>query len=145
MKGDSHIELYGALKHFTVTTEGPPESFVNDVSDNTILVPGEEDDQPLAEAVVEIMQQSTFDIEDIEAISEHVEVDDDNAPAPENVPAENLVVEEVFDTVWKEINVCNRMKIGLPTQNTSINFPVSLSPSLMDIFELLYLRRSSRR
>jgi hypothetical protein len=66
-----------------------------------------------------------------------VEIDDDNLPAPENIPTapDNNIV--TWGT-WTHNNICNRRLAGASETRPTINFPSSFSPTLVDLFDLLF-------
>lgn len=115
MDGDEHIEIYAATKHFTVQQEGRKEDFF--VTTNpTIEInqpEGEEEVlEPLPEQVVARQNSVIFGADDVAELEAVVETDNDNEPAPENVPtvADNTNP-CVYNENWGHDGICFRKTV----------------------------------
>ena len=99
-----NVELYACRRYCHITEEGPAET----------LFDKDEDSANDSEAEVQetLLPQPTSDHrEDIAAIvAAGLDVDDDNTPAPENVPERNVrgAQENVTYLDWGSVHICNR-------------------------------------
>ena len=89
MKDDTHVELTAFARFFEGVIEGPASEFFNRIE--PVADAGNEDAVvPLSDAIIEAMQifgsRRANEDEIAELRMEGVDVDDDNAPAPENIP-----------------------------------------------------------
>ena len=106
-------ELYYVKRWIVVTEEGPPEGF---------FVPlHNEDNNPQEVVEVQLPSQeflamgerslagglSSNDIEEARLLLGNINIDDDNNPAPENIP--DGTNESIF-TTWGHDGICNRKK-----------------------------------
>ena len=79
------IELHVIKRYFKVTEEGYPDLYFDD--------PGESQGQgeaaldPLPDVVAEVLNGQSEMNNTLEALCSSVDIDDDNKPAPENIPA----------------------------------------------------------
>ena len=68
-----------------------------------------------------------------------INVDDDNAPAPYNIPRPN---EEPADGIfgkWGHDGVCGRFRLNGDESNARINnFPAIKNPTMLKIFEIFF-------
>jgi hypothetical protein len=88
---DEYVRLYAATKHYTVKEEGNVNELFYDAPPVVVeaeVLPDEEA-YLLPSEVVEIIQRGNFDDHDMIVLQDSVQVDDDNAPAPENIPSAN--------------------------------------------------------
>jgi hypothetical protein len=143
-----YLEIYCVRRYCTVDVEGPPTFYFDS---GTVPVTPTQETNEEEEVVAEVLPEEDIettmlisrtttirpDAEDIAEIQGTVEIDDDNAPAPENLPTapdNNLVT---WGT-WTHNNICNRRLAGASETRPTINFPSSFSPTLVDLFDLLF-------
>ena len=82
---DDFIELHAVVKHWKVEVEGDPDlCFTARVNPQ---VEQEEEPTPLPLAVDELLNNQATTEETLEALRGVVDIDDDNDPAPVNIPA----------------------------------------------------------
>ena len=104
LENDEPVELYAVKKHLKVLTESPSDLF--------FYVEPEEKEQDEEEApaipleVFKITGWPAHDEHDIAVVSGHLQVDDDNVPAPKNVPAGGEQVPDIFATSWSHNGMC---------------------------------------
>jgi hypothetical protein len=70
-----------------------------------------------------------------------VEVDNDNNPAPKNVPeaVNNDIGVAVYEPSWQSHDgLCQRVMSGASKSKPQLLFPKSLKPSLVDLFKMLF-------
>ena len=64
-------------------------------------------------------------------------IDDDHAPAPENIPTANENTDGIFDQ-WEHSGTCYRALAGGCHLNSRISYPPNIKPSLFNIFEFFF-------
>ena len=64
-------------------------------------------------------------------------IDDDNAPAPENIPTPNDNTDGIFGE-WEHSGSCYRALAGGHRLKMRISFPPHINPSLFNMFELFF-------
>jgi Transposase IS4 len=139
---DNYICLHAAIKHFTVTTEGPAEEiFGEEAIAEPINVVPEEETNILPSEVAAILQRNNFDEHDMTVLENNIQIDDDNAPAPENIPDDNEQPNECTYNEWGHDGICFRRLTGSVNNQPKINIPSSMVPSLLDLFELLFPKK----
>ena len=100
------IELHAVKQYFKVTEEGDPDLFFND--------PGESQGQdeailyPLPDVVGEVLNGQMKMNNTLEALRSIVDIDDNNEPAPENVPAPTDDPVGYLSTDWGHNGFCFR-------------------------------------
>ena len=138
---DDPIELYAVRKHFKILREGPSDYFF-ETSEEAKEDSGEEgeEDPALSAEVQEILVRGAHDQPDVQVILNAVEVDDDNQPAPENVPAREEQLPEIFKSSWGHSGVCYRKANHARDVRPWIAFPrdVNVKPTLVQLFELFF-------
>ena len=66
-------------------------------------------------------------------------VDDDNAPSPENIPWPNKQPTNDIFGKWGHDGVCERSRLNGDESNAHImNFPVIATPTMLQIFEIFF-------
>jgi hypothetical protein len=131
-----YIELHSSRKFCVLTREGDPDFFfteapvgINLEGDSSSAIPVE---------IQDMIEHGICDRDDIEIARNLMEIDDDNEPAPENVPQANERVPENVFGEWGHHGMCHRRMENARNQNPSINFPVDVRPTLLQLFELLF-------
>jgi hypothetical protein len=133
-----YIELYAAKRFCIIKKEGDPDFFFtiepagnNFEAQEAELVPQE---------VQDIIQRGTLKDGDMEVTGDFVEIDDDNEPAPENMPQEGEGGDpmNIFGDWGGHPGTCYRRMGGSRNQNPDLNFPSGIRPSLLQLFEILF-------
>ena len=119
---DEHIELHAVKRYFRVTEEGDRDLFFDDLG----TVGGEEDAAPipLPEAVDDAINGASEEVNTIEALRGVVDIDDDNEPAPKNVPAMADTSNRLLSTEWGHDGFCFRKSQNFGSTHTKLNFSV---------------------
>jgi hypothetical protein len=101
------VELYTVVRWFVVTQEGPINGlFVQAPATSPQGAPEEEEIPTEAqEAITRAQNSGALDDEDISAIRQVIETDDDNLPVPENVPTGNTRTFATGDQ-WEHDGIC---------------------------------------
>ncbi len=127
-------EVYCSRKFCNVLREGPEDLFFEDEAINASNV-GEEDDE---NEIEEVVFSSGNRMEDIEFVrNQGLLVDDDNDPAPENIPQQQVSFATLFDDQsWG----CNRIhgRASSVPFNQEPSFQGGWRPakkSLLDVFK----------
>jgi hypothetical protein len=113
-----------ALKKLRVDEEGPESEFWNDDNEGeggqAHEAQQDEEENPIQEAVarhgVNLEEGSTRALH-----AQGIEVDDDDEPAPENVPASNDGQVEIFSSSWGFEGIDFRRQMQVPNFNASMN------------------------
>ena len=106
MADGEFIELHAVKQYFKVTEEGDPDLFFDD--------PGESQGQreatpdPLPDVVGEVLNGQSEINNTLEALCGVVDIDDDNEPAPENLPAPMDDPVGYLSTDWGHNGFCFR-------------------------------------
>jgi hypothetical protein len=110
----SFFELYAVKKHFKVTLEGDPDKFFDLPNEGTGVNVSDEEEGVLAPP-----EGATH-----EELRGNVEMDDDNEPLPENIPAANNEEETaVLDAEWGHDGICFRKQMNLGVTKPRLLFP----------------------
>ena len=76
---------------------------------------------PLPGAVIDYINGERVNV--IETLQDVVEIDDDNEPAPENVPQTSDNNNQVFGE-WAHTGLCYRHMQNIPNNPAKLNFPL---------------------
>jgi hypothetical protein len=90
MDGDKHIEIFGHPRYFAIVTVCSADGFFDEdgVVKATTTTTSNEDIEELPEEVAALLSlYRPIDEDDIFGVRGIVEFDDDNNPAPENIPS----------------------------------------------------------
>ena len=135
-----YIELHAVKRYWKVFEEGDTDLLFDDPGDNveseeTLLV-------PLPEAVDEALNGQSVENNTIEALRDIVDIDDDNEPAPENVPQPTDNTTRIVSTEWGHSGLCFRRVNNLGPHRARLNFPVdgSRGDYYLQLFEGLFPR-----
>jgi hypothetical protein len=138
MDGDNHLDIWAAETLLTVVHKGRPEHFF--VHGNTPEQPGPDGDEeefpPNVYNVITAGRVTTD--EDAMALMGNVEVDDDNEPAPENIPQPNLADTGCHLNDWGHDGICQRKLVTGVDIKPTISLGTNIQPSMVDLFELLF-------
>jgi Transposase IS4 len=142
LRDDAFIELYAVAKFFRIETEGPPEGFFTQQplqQDATVETTNE--GEALPEEVITAINNSTVTRctqEDIDNVRGVVEIDDDNDPAPENVPNAVDNSDCVYSENWGHAGHCFRRMENATNWNPTLLVVFQNTPTLVDLFETLF-------
>jgi len=137
----SYIQMY-CLKHWAqVTAEGPSDFFFS----NNIEEPTAPTEQArcniqelVAPSVAEAMTCSHVDNSELAVFHGVVDIDDDNTPAPENLPTNNNNL-PVYDNNLHHDSSCFCCILDANNVNTTIkNWPCNVIPTDLQLFEHLF-------
>ena len=129
---DGLIELYAARRWVKVEREGPEEGFF-DVQVGPQVAEDPRPPLPLA------VNTQNLDQSVIAELSVTVDIDDDNEPAPENLPTPSDNINASIFEEWGHNGVCYRRITGSFQQNPRLPniIPVEI-PSIWTIFEQFF-------
>ena len=136
MNGDQHVELHAVERWFKVTKEGHPDLFFTQAQPAEVTPP-EEDDNPLEE-IAERSRVTPLQPDEISiARGLGPMVDDDNQPAPENVPTGGQSEESILGE-WEHSGLCYRkVANGTDSKPQLKDMPTS-EPTRIQLFEHLF-------
>ena len=119
---NEHIELHAVKQYFRVMEVCDPELFFDDPG----TVGGEEDAAPipLPEAVDDAINGASEEVNTIEALQGVVDIDDNNEPAPENVPATTDTSNRLLSTEWGHDGFCFQKSQNFGSTRARLNFSV---------------------
>ena len=115
------IELHAVKRYFKVTEEGDLDLFFDD--------PGESQGQgvatpdPLPDVVGEVLNGQSEINNTLEALRGIVNIDDDNKPAPENLPAPTDDPVGYLSTDWGHNGFCFRQMNNMTEHRARLKFP----------------------
>ena len=138
-KGNLH-ELHAVKHYFTVEEEGDPDLFI----DAATLGQEREGQQvplpPVIHADVNGVNHGCAN-ELIAALTGVVEIDDNNEPAPENIPVpESATTSPILHSSWGHSGFCFRKQEGLPNNPAKLSSPVDTTRNdiNLQLFECLF-------
>ena len=103
----------------------------------------EEEPTPLPQAVDELLNNQATSEETLEALHGVIDIDDDNDPAPENIPAPTDISSSSIFGEWGHEGVCFRKQQG--NQNIRAKLNVALDPNAdnpnLQLFEILFPKK----
>ena len=106
MNDDNFIELHAVVKHWKVKVEGDPDlCFTVRVNPQ---VEQEGEPTPLPQAVDELPTNQATTEETVEALCGVVDINENNDPAPQNIPEPNDNSSSSIIGEWGHVNVCFR-------------------------------------
>lgn len=88
-----------------------------------------------------MMQLPNTDEDDIWITANLVQLDDDNEPAPENIPQHNNQDNNIMADTWGHNGTCARKLTGARDVQVTINYyPAGVMPNLVQLFELFFMK-----
>lgn len=131
-----YIELYASKRFCIIKSEGDPDFFFT-------LAPVGENFEAVEQAFVpgeisDIIQRGVLEPNDIEMARNFVEIDDDNDPAPENLPLAGEEAQASIFGEWGHPGTCYRRMGIARNQSPNLSFPPGVRPTIMQLFELLF-------
>ena len=135
-------EIYAVTRWCKVKEEGTSNLFfdtdnVDGRAGSFVSESGEALEVP---AIVEQINTRGFNEGDIVSLEGQVDIDDDNAPAPENIPTPSNDSGNQYFYSWGHDRVCQRRQVG-GQNNEAFLFNISRHngiPSILQIFEILF-------
>ena len=133
------IELHASRKFCVLKKEGDKDYFFDDVPVGQNLEPNPLEDNPREiQDVIECSHLGPLDQDDVDVARNFIEIDDDNNPAPENVPQAGETLPENIFGEWGHQGMCFRHMTGTQNRNPTISFLQNVRPTLLQLFELLF-------
>ena len=120
---DSYIELHGVKRYWKVSQEGHPDYFFDAIAP-TDENANSQDDTLMPEAVSEHINGNSCTTETIQALRDEVDVDDDNEPAPNNIPQSTDSTSSPLSAEWGHSGFCYRKSLLMQNSGAKINFHV---------------------
>ena len=120
---DSYIELHGVKRYWKVSQEGHPDYFFDAIAP-TDENANSQDDTLMPEAVSEHINGNSRTTETIQALRDEVDVDDDNEPAPENIPQSTDSTSSPLSAEWGHSGFCYRKSLSMQNSGAKINFHI---------------------
>ena len=134
MDDGTFIELYAVKRYWKVHENGDLELRFDVAPTNDGGGEQEEEQSPLPVAVEEHLNGDTENTN--EALQDVVDIDNNNEPAPENVPQASEGDTESIFGAWGHTGFCNRRIQNIPNHPAKLNFP--LDKMEKDIFVQLF-------
>ena len=123
-------------KNFKIMFEGDSDYFNYGKGD---YVPEEAvEDEEMPSELFELVERTgaIYDADDVALTVGFVAIDDDNAPAPENVVHSNELIINLFEDEWGHSGICYRRLMGASNCNPRfLSFPTQLKPNVLQLFE----------
>ena len=147
MEDGTFIELYTVKRYRKVHENGDPELQFDVAPTNDGGGEQEEEQSPLPAAVEEHLNGETENT--VDALQDVVDIDDDNEPAPENVPQASEGDTESIFGAWGHTGFCNCHIQNIPNHPAKLNFPLDktekeiLYSCFRDYSQTMYWRLSS--
>ena len=114
-------ELHGVKKYWRVETEGDQDYFFD------IAPTSEEMPLPLLPDAIEMELDGGNDGGQnnlLVALTGVVNIDDDNEPAPKNIPIANEVNPSILEQAWGHDGTCFRHLLNVTNQKACLHFPI---------------------
>ena len=108
------LELYAVKRHFKVENEGDPDYFFNGVAKD-------DNEQAEEEVLPQVIDDEVMGVIDggpqnlAAALNGVVDIDDNNEPAPENVPTLGVSTTTVLSPEWGHEGICYQCQQAIPT------------------------------
>lgn len=131
------IEMHVLPRWIKIEKEGPAEFFFEpsiDAGAAESIV----DKQTMPAAALRVAKSGRICGEDVVELASTCEIDDDNEPAPENIPSPTDANVGVSFGEWSHNGVCARRMIGGENVKARLkNFPPNVTPTFLQLFELM--------
>ena len=114
-------ELHGVKKYWRVETEGDQDYFFD------VAPTSEEMPLPLLPDAIEMELDGSNDGGQnnlLVALTGVVDIDDDNEPAPENIPIVNEVNPSILEQAWGHGGICFCHLLNVTNQKEHLHFPI---------------------
>ena len=135
MKDGSLIELHAVKAHWRVHQEGESDLFFDSVPPVTINEADEQFSLP-----TEITDREATEATILEALTDVVEIDDNNQPLPENIPNTNESLPSSLSDQWGHEGICFRKQAQMRKSRAKLLFNVDQNDEfhLLKLFEGLF-------
>ena len=136
---DSYIELYAVKRYWKVHKEGDSDYFF-DAQAPTNEQEDEDEQRLLPDAIGVHLSGEARTTETIIALRDEVDIDDDNEPAPENVPEQNESSDSLLKAEWGHSGYCYRKTMNFGNHKAKLNFHVNPTKNnfYLQLFEGLF-------
>lgn len=139
-------DIYALPRWFKIIEEGPSDEFFSDSSSMNVANPvnsGNVEEVEAPTVVHEINRRGRVIESDLANLMGQVQIDDDNSPAPENIPSseeDERGTNTTFDCGWGHDGVCyHHQAKGHNTDAKLFNFDGFAGiPTLLQSFELMF-------
>ena len=129
------IKVYCAKRWFKVDVEGPKELFFGYYQE-TIQEEKEEEREMVPEIVERYQNLSRFATHQVLDLKGVMDIDDDNDPAPENIPTNTEPSTNTVFNEWGDNGVCQRKAVGAINVGATVkNMLRDAKPSALSLFE----------
>ena len=133
------LELYTVKRHFKVENEGDPEYFFDGVAKD-------DNEQTEEEVLPQLIDDEVVGVKDggpqnlAVTLNGVVDIDNDNEPAPENVPTPGVSTTSVLSPEWGHEGICYRHQQSNPNSKAKLADPVDVTQNniYVQLFERLF-------
>ena len=94
----------------------------------------------MAEEVVDLKKLAVLGEDEVGLVMQLVPIDDDNAPAPENVPEISNQGEVVYNADWVHTGILWQHLTGTRNHNPCDHFAPDINPTELQMFRQVFLR-----
>ena len=135
MNEDEYIELYAIKSYWKVTEEGESDYFLDGTAGE-----GETQQEIQVPLPGEVVQAAEDVNHQIKALHDVVHIDDDNEPAPENIPQPEEDADRVLGNEWGHDGFCYRRLSNLGDHHARMEIQVDATSSdyYLCLFEGLF-------
>ena len=117
------VELHAAKRYWKVVEEGDSDFFFDDP-----VAEEEREEEPGSVVLPDVIDQAingqSTENNTIKALHGVVDIDDNNEPAPENVPRQAEASDRVLGSEWGHDGFCYRRSSSLGQHHARLNFPI---------------------
>ena len=121
---DSYIKLHGMKQYWKVSQQGHPD-YVFDAIATADENANSQEETLMLEAVSEHINGNSRTTESIQALCDEVDGDDDNKPAPDNIPQSTDPTSSPLNTEWGYSGFCYRKSVSMQNYGAKLNFHVN--------------------
>jgi len=133
------IELYCVRRWLTIHSEGPEDKLFDVSEAGDVEEEAEERDHPINNVAERANAGQPVLEEDLASVRGRIDIDDDNAPAPENRPETGNTTNNIMEDEWGHNGMCHRKASGATNNQPKLpNLPRDAQPSLVKLFETLF-------
>ena len=113
----------GAILGSYSNKQGHPD-YLFDAITTTDENANDQEETLMPEAISEHINGNSCSTETIEALHDEVDVDDNNEPAPENIPQSTDPMSSPLNTEWGHSGFCYRKRVSMQNNGTKLNFHI---------------------
>ena len=138
---ESYIKLHGVKRYWKVSQEGHPDYFFDAIAP-TDENANSQDDSLMPDMVSDHINGNSRTTEMIQALCDKVDVDNDNEPAPENIPHSTDPTSSPLSTEWGHSGFCYRKSRSMQNSGTKLNFHINPTEDdyYLQLFEGFFLK-----